>query len=294
MNKLQSEKKSTIYKYTLPGFILYFLAMMIPLILCLVISFTSWRGGKKINFIGLNNYVRLLKDDTFWLSFFHNLEFIGILIVSQIGIAFLMSLFFQSKKIYFKEFHRKVIFLPSVLAAMVVAMIWQIVYRSDIGLISSVLQKFGLEGNIPWLSNAKLVIPAICLTLTWQFVGQFVVIIMAGMQNIDGAIVEAAEIDGASAIQRARYITFPLLKPTISICLLICISGCMKMFDIVFGMSGGGPGKSSMVTALYSYNLAFESQKVGYASASAIGMTILSLALVVLFRKLLGGKNDEN
>ncbi len=293
MNKLREKNPFKIYKYLIPGLLIYLFAMVVPLFVCLGISFTSWKGGKKIDFIGINNYIKLLEDKKFWEAFLHNLEFIVILIISQIGIAFIMALFYQSKVIKWKEFHRKIIFLPAVLAPMVVGLVWQLVYRSDIGLISSLFQAIGMEGNFPWLNDKAWVIPSICITLTWQFVGQFVIIIMAGMQNVGGEVIEAAEIDGASKLQKALYVTFPLLKPTISICMLICISGCMKMFDIIFIMSGGGPGSSSMVTALYSYNVAFKSQKLGYASTTAIGMTILSLILVIISRRLLGGTKDE-
>ncbi len=293
MNKLQEKKLSNIYKFILPGFLIYIFAMVIPLIVCFVISFTSWKGGATINFNGISNYVKLIQDDDFWEAFLHNIEFIVILMVLQIAGAFIMALFYQAKSVKLKELHRRVIFLPAVLAPMVVGLLWQLVYRNDIGLISSVFQLFGMEGNFPWLSSGDWVIPSICITLTWQFIGQFVVIIMAGMQNVGTDVLEAAEIDGASAFQKAWYVTFPLLKSTISICMLICISGCMKMFDIIFIMTSGGPGTASMVTALYSYNLAFNSSKIGYSSATAIGMTVLSLVLVLISQKLLGGKKDE-
>ncbi len=289
MNKLHEDKKGKIYGYIIPGYIIYVIAIFVPLVVCLGISFTNWKGGKNMDIVGVDNYITLFQDDRFWMAFLNNLQFIGILIIFQIGIAFILALFYQSKAIIMKEFHRRLIFLPAVLAPLVVGMIWQLVYRYDIGLISSVLQLFGLEGNLPWLNSNTWVIPSICIALVWQFVGQFVIIIMAGMQNVGTDIIEAAEIDGASKFQKARMIIFPLLKPTISVCLLICISGCMKMFDIVLIMSGGGPGFSSMVTALYSYNLAFESQKLGYASATAIGMTILSLILVIISQRVLRG-----
>lgn len=293
MNNLREKNPLNIYKYILPGFVIYLFAIVVPLIVCLAISFTSWRGGATIEFTGLDNYKTLLFDDDFWEAFLHNIEFIVILMVWQIGGAFIMALFYQSKAIKLKEFHRRILFLPAVLAPMVVGMLWQLVYRNDIGLVSSIFQLFGMDGNFPWLSDTSWVIPSICLTLTWQFVGQFVVILMAGMQNVGSDVLEAAEIDGATMIQKALYVTFPLLKPTISVCMLICISGCMKMFDIIFIMTSGGPGTASMVTALYSYNLAFNSQKIGYSSATAIGMTVLSLILVLISQKLLGGKSDE-
>lgn len=293
MSTFQAKKGDKIYAYIMPGFIIYVLAMVVPLIVCLGISLTNWRGGPKIDFVGAQNYVKLLQDKNFWGAFLNNIQIIIILMCSQIGLGFIMALFYQLKAVKLKEFHRRIIFLPAVLAPIVVGMIWQLVYRNDIGLIASLLSMFGIEKEIPWLSSNEMVIPSICLALTWQFVGQFVVIIMAGMQNIGTEVLEAAEIDGAKGWQKACYITFPLLKSTISICMIICISGCMKLFDIIFIMSNGGPGNSSMVTALYSYDVAFNSQKLGYASATAIGMTILSLVLVIGSQKLLAGRSDN-
>lgn len=293
MNKFQEGKSLRVYKYIAPGLILYLTAMVVPLFICLGISFTNWRGGKKMDFVGNDNYIRLLQDKAFWGAFLNNLEIIAILIIAQIGLGFILALLYQSKKIRAREFHRRLIFLPAVLAPMVVGMLWQLVYRNDIGIISSVLQLLGMEGNLPWLNSTSWVIPSICLTLTWQYVGQFVIIIMSGMQNISVDVTEAAQIDGASRLQCALHITFPLLRPTIAVCLLICISGCMKLFDIIFIMSGGGPGRASMVTALYSYDVAFETQRIGYASATAIGMTVLSLGLIAVSTFILGGRKNE-
>lgn len=215
--------------------------------------------------------------------------------VTQIGFAFIIALFYQSKYVKMKEFHRRVIFAPAVLAPMVVGILWQLIYRTDVGFLAVFLRKIGLEHLIiPWLDKPSLVIPAICIALVWQYVGQFTIILTAGMQNVGKDLIEAAKIDGANAVQQATMIVFPLLKPTVFVCTTMCISGCMKMFDIIFSMSGGGPGNASMVTALYSYNLAFKSQKLGYASASAVCMVILSLVLVLASRKLLlGGESHD-
>lgn len=284
----------TVYRYILPGFIVYIFALIIPIVIAVIISLTNWRGGNKYSFIGIDNYLKVFNDSIFWTSFLHNLQFIIILFFTQVGLGFIVALILQSKKVYLKELHRRVIFMPAILSAMVVGMVWRLVYRTDIGFIAVYLKKIGLENwIIPWMDRAKYVIPGICIVLTWQFFGQFAIILTAGMQNVGSEILEAASIDGAGTFQRATRIVLPLLKPTISVCAIMCISGCMKMFDIIIAMSGGGPGTASMLTALYAYNTAFLSQKLGYSSAMAICMLILSLILIVLSRKLiLGGKRD--
>lgn len=293
MKRFQAKSTFSVYKYILPGLILFCVAVAVPLFSCLAISFTNWAGGSNFDFVGFDNYIQLVQDEDFWEAFLNNLQMIITLMISQIGIGFLLALFFQSKKVIVKEFHRRLIFLPAVLAPIVVGMLWQMVYRRDIGLISSFLQIFGFDGNLPWLDSIYWVIPSICLTLTWQFMGQYTIILMAGMQNVGTEIVEAAKIDGATSAQTARYIIFPLLKPTIAVCMLMCISGCMKMFDIIFIMSGGGPGTASMVTALYAYNIAFKSYKMGYASSVAIGMTLLSLGMILVSQLLLSGRKSN-
>lgn len=287
-------KTRNIYAYIMPWFLLFVFSIIIPLLICIYISLTDWKGGPVINFVGLKNYQMLISDKRFWASFLNNLKFIVILLFSQIGLALVFSMFIQSKRIFFKELHRKVIFIPVVLAPMVVGMIWQIVYNSDYGLIAAALKVFGILTRIKWLDSPNLVIYSIAITLTWQYVGQFVIIIMAGMQNISSSILEAAELDGATGIKKGLYVVLPLLKTTLSVCVIICISGCMKMFALVFVMTGGGPGRASQITALYAYDTAFKVHKMGYASAISIGMVLLSLALIIISQVFLKGRGAND
>lgn len=295
-SKVFDIKTGKVYSYMLPGFLIFAFAIIIPFFICVYISLTNWRGGPVMTFVGLDNYIKLMSDKIFWESFLHNLQFIGILLVTQIGTAFVFSMIIQSKLIRFKEFHKKIIFLPSILAPFVVGLMWQIVYNADYGLIAGVMKVVGLgEHLVPWLDEPKLVIFSIAIVLTWQYVGQFSIIILAGIQNINPSVIEAAEVDGANAIQRSLYVVLPQLKPTLSVLVMLVISGAMKMFALVFSISGGGPGTASQITALYAFNTAFKVHKLGYSSAIAVGMVFLSLALVVFFKTgmtLIGDKDD--
>ncbi len=295
-SKVFDIKARKIYGYMMPGFLLFAFAIIVPVVICIYISLTNWRGGPVMDFIGLKNYEILIKDKKFWQSFLHNLQFIGILLISQIGLAFIFSIFIQNKTIKLKELHRRIIFLPAVLAPFVVGIMWQIVYNADYGLIAGVMKAIGLGNHlVRWLDNPDLVIFSISIVLTWQYVGQFVVIIMAGMQGINPSVLEAAEVDGASSFQRAIRVELPLLKNTLAVCVLICISGCMKMFELVYAITAGGPGTASQLTALYAFDTAFKVQKLGYSSAIAIGMIILSFALVAIYQtlmRMLGGRDE--
>lgn len=287
-------KTKTIYLYVLPFFLLFIIAFVIPLLMAFGISFTNWRGGNKIDFIALDNYIKLVKDETFWMSFLNNLKFMALMLVFQIGLAFVFAIVVQNKRVKFQGFHRRVIFLPSVLSLVVVAMIWQIVYNKDIGLISAIMEKIGMEDIVPlWLDDPKIVIYSLAIVLIWQFVGQYVIIMMAGFQNVDTSLMEAAKIDGASYSQTVRYVTLPLMKPTLSVCVTLCVSGCMKLFDTIYAMTGGGPGRSSTVTALYAYDVAFKTKQLSYASAVSIGMIILSVILIGGVSRIFREKEEQ-
>ncbi len=284
-------KTSTIYLYLMPGLLIFIFAIIIPLLFSFGISLTDWRGGENFNFVGLENYVKLFNDKVFWDSFVNNLKFIGILMVAQIGLAYLFALFINNKLVKIKEFHRRVIFLPAVLSPILVGLIWKLVYNVDIGFIANIMKNLGMGDNlIYWLDDPNLVIISICISLTWQYVGQFSIIIMAGMQNIDQSVLEAADIDGASGFRKSLNVILPNLKSTIFVCMVLCISGCMKMFDIIFVMTGGGPGRASMVSALYAYETGIKLQKYDYSATISIGIIILSLLLIVFSRTLIREK----
>ncbi|MRY42751.1 ABC transporter permease subunit, partial [Parabacteroides distasonis] len=142
------------------------------------------------------------------------------------------------------------------------------------------------------LDDPNLVIWSLSIVLIWQFVGQYVIIIMTGLQNVDPSLLEAAQIDGASNFQSIKYITLPLMKPTLFVCVTLCISGCMKLFDTIYALTGGGPGRSSTVTALYAYDVAFKLKDLGYASAVSMGMIILSLLLIIIAKRIMSRKED--
>jgi raffinose/stachyose/melibiose transport system permease protein len=216
------------------------------------------------------------------------------MVIFQVGFAFILSMVYSSQAVKFKEVHRKIIFLPTILSSVVVGMVWQLIFRQDIGIIASIFKLVGLGNHIiPWLDSSKYALKSISIVLVWQFVGNYVVIIMASMQNINTSILEAAELDGATPFQKSIYIIIPLLKSTMFVILIMVISGCMKMFDIVYVMTNGGPGNATMVAVLYSYNKAFKSQMLGYSSASAILVVIISTMIVIVFKKLFGRLQDE-
>ncbi len=271
----------------------YVFVVVMPLILALRYSLYDWSGGPRMRFVGLSNYAELIKDTDFWLSFKNNVIITLLCIVGQIGIAFVLAALMTTRVLKFKEFHRTVIFLPVVLSAVVIGFIWTLMYNQQIGILNWVLRAIGLESLIkPWLDDPKIVIYSVSVPLIWQYIGFYLVILMASLQSIPKEIFEAAEIDGADGFKRTIYIILPLLADTLKVSVMLCIAGNMKVFDHICVMTGGGPGKSSMVMAQYAYNNSFIMFKLGYGSTISVGILILSLAIILLSRKLMGGKTQ--
>ncbi|HAH78380.1 MAG TPA: sugar ABC transporter permease [Ruminococcaceae bacterium] len=274
-------KKHVLFLYLLPGFLLYTFVVVVPIFVAAYCGFFSWSGGPRMKSIGFQNYAELFKDGVFWLSFRNNILLTVISAVGQIGIAFLFASLLSSRLVYAKAFHRTVIFLPCVFSAVVVGFIWSMIYDYNYGLINQFLKLIGKGGAVkPWLSNPKWSLVLVTIPLVWQYIGYYMVILLSAFSSIDRSVLEMAELDGATGWKKAVYITLPLLKNTLFVCLTLCIAGSMRVFDNIYVMTGGGPGNSSSVMALYAYNTSFVRYRMGYGSAMSI--LILALSLLVI------------
>lgn len=281
MNKSLKPKDSAIYGLLAPGILLFVLCCIAPLFVAVYNSFFDWNGGPVKTFILFDNYIELIKDKTFWSSFLNNVEFIVWTVIGQIGIAFIICMLLVSRILKFKNLHRTVIFFPVVLSAVVVGFLWRIMYNTDYGMINIFLRGMGLQNLIrPWLDDPKIVIPSLAIPKIWQYIGFYMIILLAAIQSIDKEILEVADLDGAVGFKKSRYVVIPLIKETLMVTVMLCISGNMKTFDQIFVMTGGGPGTSSQVVAMYAYNVSMERMRYGYGSTAAIGILILSLGLI--------------
>ncbi|MNI05089.1 Lactose transport system permease protein LacF [compost metagenome] len=286
-------KRTTFLIYLLPSVLLYAFMVLVPVLLAVRYSFFNWSGGPKMDFIGLENYMTLLKDGLFWKAFLNNLIIVFFSVFGQIGIAFVISIFLMSKVVKWKGFHRTVIFIPVVLSSVVIGFLWGMIFNQDAGMLNWLLQSIGLESWIrPWLDDPNIVMYSVTVPIVWQYIGFYLIIFLAAMQSINNEVYEMAEIDGATGFKKMLYITLPLLSSTIKIAVMLCIAGNMKAFDSIFVMTGGGPGSSSTVMAQYAYDTSFKSFKLGYGSTISVGIMVLSVALIMLSR-LIGGKNRD-
>lgn len=282
-------KKRVVFAYLLIPTVLFIFSVFVPLVTAFVNSFYEWKSGPNKIFNGLTNYISLLKDDTFWLSFRHNMFLIGVCIIGQIGIAFILVLMINSRLVKLKGIHRTFGFFPSTIAAVSIGFIWKMIYDYNRGLLNWFLDKIGREDlRQVWLNNENLVMLLVAIPLVWQWIGYYMVIILSAISSIDTEIFEVAELDGANAVQRALYIVLPLIKNTLLVCVTLCIAGNMKAFDNIYVMTSGGPGKASMVMAMYGYDVSFNQNNLGYGSTISIGIFVMSLLVIGASQLLIG------
>lgn len=289
-------KNRVIFAYLAAPLIIFVFSVFVPLVTALFYSFFEWKGGPVKTFNGLTNYIRLFDDDVFWLSFGHNIYLVVACIIGQIGIAFVLVLMINSKLVKLKGIHRTFGFFPSTVAAVSIGFIWRMVYDWNRGLLNFFLDKIGREDlKQVWLANEGLVMLLVAIPLVWQYIGYYMVIILSAISSIDQEIFEVAELDGANAFQRAIYIVLPLIKNTLLVCVTLCIAGNMKAFDNVYVMTSGGPGTSSMVMAMYGYEVSFGQSNMGYGSAISLGIFVLSLMVIGGSQFLIGlfNKNKD-
>ena len=291
-------KKKTMFLYMLPGLLWYSFIILVPVILAAYYGCFDWSGGVNKVYIGIDNFVNVVKDPVFIKSLVNNIYLTVVCLIGQIGIAFVLAFMLNGRHVRCKGFHRVMCYFPAVLSAVIVGFIWGLIYDYHYGLVNTILRLLGMADKAQaWLNNDALVLPLVAIPLIWQYIGYYMIIIMSAISSVDPQIFEMAEIDGASGWERAIHITLPLIKNTLIVCVTLCIAGNMKIFDLIYSLTGGGPGNSSSVMAMYAYKTSFLSYKMGYGSAMSIIILLVSLVLVggsrTLLLKLTGGNKDE-
>lgn len=275
----------------LPAVVIYSFFSVIPIALAVIYSFFEWTGGRTSGFIWFQNYGELLFNPDFWNAFKNNVIFVIGSCIGQIGIGFIFSLFLINRDFKLKKLFQGALFIPCLMAPLVVGFIWIQVYNSRFGLLYMIFNSLGIDFMLQdWLGNPKIVIYSLLIPHIWQWIGFYVIVFLAAFQALPESVLEVAEIDGATGFKKTKYIIIPLLRDTIKVSLILCISGTMKVFDHIFIMTGGGPGRASEVLSLYVYNNTFTNFRFGYGSAGSVTILIISLGIIYIVKILLTGK----
>lgn len=283
--KKSMKKTGVSITFLAPGFLIYTIFVVIPIIYSIYLSFTSWNGIGIKTPAGLANFKAIFKNADFLLSLKNSLLVTGLSLIIQVPLGLIVAYLLFRTKVLFKAY-RAVYFLPVVIASTAVATMFSILLNSDIGVFNSILKAFGLGAfQKSWLSDSKVVIYTVIAVQIWQFVGTYVIIFLASLQSIDDEIFESATIDGANSIQIFFRIACPLLKGIYSIAIIFCFTGSMKSFDIPYIMTGGGPGYASSYLGNYMYKQVFSLRDFGGGSAVTIVILAISLCFTLIFNK---------
>lgn len=269
--------------FLLPALLVYLTVIFIPSFYSLYLSFFSWNGvAPAKEFVGLQNYADLImKDAVFAKALLNNILWsIGSLtIILGLGLSLALLL---NKKIKGRIAFRGIFYFPYVLSGVVVATIWTWIYNPMQGFINKALESLGLESwTRAWLAEPKYALAAVFVAAVWQGVGQPLVLFLAGLQTIPADPYEAAIIDGAKPYQRFWYITIPMLRETFIIVVAITMVASMKVYDIIYAMTGGGPAESTHVLASWMYIQTFKFANIGTGSAISMFLVLITMIIIV-------------
>ena len=267
--------------FTSPAIVLLALFFFVPVFLCFALAFTNARliSPEPAKFTGLDNFQRLFADPLFWKSLRNTLYFAVIVVPVQSALALVLALLVNGQG-RGKNFFRTVYFVPVVTSIVVVSILWRFMYAPD-GLVNNLLQavSFNVIQGTDWLSNPSTAMPAIMFMSIWQAVGFHMVIWLSGLQTIPGEQYEAAALDGASAWQKFRYVTWPGLKDTRTFILVTITIAAFSLFAQVNVMTNGGPLDATSTVVFQAVRTGYTQQQTGYASA--ISLVFFALVLTV-------------
>jgi raffinose/stachyose/melibiose transport system permease protein len=237
-------------------------------------------------FIGFDNYVRALTDPVFQGAIFHNFAIVGLSLAIQGPVAIAVALLLN-RPLRGRGIVRLLIFVPYVVSEVVAALAWKLLLQPQ-GPFDGVIQALGL-GDLRqlWLADQSVVFWTLFFVLSWKYLGFAIILFLAGLQGVPEELAEAAQIDGASWWQTQRHITIPLLAPTIRIWAFLSIIGSLQQFDVVWVLTGGGPVNATTTMATYMVQYGFQRSQLGFASAVAVVLFIVSLAFALLYQRFI-------
>lgn len=281
--KKQRNEFRTIVLFLLPAALVYAIFIIYPILSTLQYSLYDWNGIQKDKlFIGLQNYITLLKDNAFWLALKNNLYVILVSIFVQIPLGLVMALILSSRLRGLKVLN-VLYFLPYLMSTVAVGLLWVFIFDPINGSVNKLLQLLGFE-SIHWLASSNTAIIAVLIVIVWQFAPFFMILFRASIVGIPEELYEASGIDGANSFEQFLYITLPSLMPTIVSSSILAVVGSLKTFDIFFVMLGGGSGNTTEILGTYMYRQSFVNFNMGYGSTIATMMLILALISVVIIQ----------
>lgn len=302
MKKVQEKKKSLAKTrqrttriaatvFLLPVMLIIAIYIIYPIISTFDISLYDWNGiSAKKTFVGLGNWKTLLNDRSFWAAFKNNIILVICSICTQIPLGLLLATFLDAggKKV---NIFKVIWFLPLLMSSVAIGFLFSYALATNGGMISTISQALG-GGNVDLLGRAPQALYAVIGVIAWQYTPFYMVYFLAGYSGIGTEIYEATIIDGATRAQYIRYVALPLLMPVVKTACILSLIGSLKYFDLIYVMTGGGPGTATELMATYMYKLSFSHFKMGYGSTVAAGMFILVTGIALSIQNLLKRRGE--
>lgn len=286
-HRMPGESRFTGLFYIMPGLIIYLVFIFYPILETIRTSFYKWDGfSSQKTFIGWQNYQTLFTTDQFLSALSHNVIFLFFYSIIPILIGLFLATMLGKKPLPGMTFFRAGFFLPQVLSMVVVGITWRWIYNPAFGPLNMFLKSVHLENLArSWLGDFDFALSAVGVVGSWVMFGFCMVLFLAGMQRISQEYYEAAELDGANEIQQFLYITIPSLRPEIGVALITTVIAALRVFDLVYVTTRGGPGDQTLVASFLIYRAAFQQNQIGYAAAAASILTLVILGISFLILK---------
>jgi multiple sugar transport system permease protein len=272
------------YLFILPNMIGFLLFLAFPVVASLFISAAEWNLITEPVFIGINNFIALFQDSYFWQSLGNTAYFSLFSVLLGIGMSLFLAVLLTDPRVAFSGFVKSAVFLPVIFSTVSVALIWQWILDSHIGMLNRLIAYIHL-GPIPWLTDPSWSMPSVIMVAVWRQIGYNMVIFLAALQGVPVELYEASDIDGANPWRKFWNVTWPMISPSTFFVLVTSIINSFQVFDITTVLTNGGPANSTNTIIMMVYQYAFQNFKMGYASAAAYVLFAIVL-LITAFQSV--------
>ena len=291
MDKVLGDKKA-ICIFVLPALLVFLVIVVTPVFMSGYYSLLDWDGIGKSTFAGFDNYTKLFTDSVGFAKSIGNSFVLAVLsIFIQLPVALVLALVL-ARGIKWENFCRTVYFIPVIISTVVIGQLWRKVYHYDYGLLNSLLKGIGL-GTLQqeWLGSTSTALISVLAPIIWQYIGYHMLLFYSAAKSVPGELYEAAMLDGASGFKMSLYVTIPLIKPMINVCVTFSLIGSLKVFDLIYVLTNGGPVHSTEVPSTLMFNTIFARYQYGFGSSMAIFIIAECLLLTVLIQRLFRSDN---